>query len=166
MGRVEAAEIGNQRSQNHCVFAGFSAVLKFFVEFVEIQAEYGRIFVKKGVIFEGGCREKCESQLKSLRDILVDPHSNALISGSNELHKQKWNFLRRHELMLLLQTKQQLNGSILGDNYGVRMDIPTMSVLDIIAERELNSDDEEDDIPKFIFLEILLFSAAISNFIL
>ena len=39
-----------------------------------------------------------------------------------------------------------------------------MGILDIIAERELNSNDEEDDIPKFIFLEILLSSTAISNF--
>lgn len=45
------------------------------------------------------------------------------------------------------------------------MDIPTMRVLDIMAECELYSDDEEDDIPKFIFLEVLLSSAAISNFV-
>lgn len=140
-------------------------MLEFFVKFVEVQAEYGRKFVKERVIFEHGRRKKREPQLKSLRDIFVDAHSNSLISGSDELHKQKRNLLRRHKLLLLPHTKHQLNRSILGDNDGGGMDIPTMRVLDIMTERELYSDDEEDDIPKFIFLEVLLSSAAISNFV-
>ena len=165
MSWVEAAEVGNKRSQNHCVCAWLSAIIEFTVEFLEIQAEYGWKFVKEGVIFEHGCREKRESQLKSLRDIFIDSHSNSLISGSDELHKQKRNFLRRHKLLLLLHAKHQLNCSILGDNYVGRMHVPTMGVLDIMAESELNSNDEEDDIPKFIFFEVLLSCSAISNFV-
>ena len=104
--------------------------------------------------------------MEGLRDIFIDAHGNALIGRGNELHKQKGNFLRRHELLLLFPGEHQLDGASLGDNDGRRVHIPGMRVLDFMAERELHGNDEKDDVPQFVLLEGLLTSAAISNFVM